>query len=231
MSVTRFLVTGGSQGIGAALVELASKAGHQVVFTGRNQQFIEAIVQKTGALGIRADVAVPEDNARTVDACMERMDGVDVLVNNAAYDYRADIGALDVARMKDLFETNVFGLVDITNRVVPQMKARKSGDIVNIASTSGMKGAAASTPYAASKWAVRGISQCWQAELRPHGIRVVSVCPSEVQTNFAGRTGRSNPNKLYAVDIAETIMAALNMPRRALWPELAVFANNPWKED
>jgi 3-oxoacyl-[acyl-carrier protein] reductase len=202
-----------------------------VVFTGRNQQFIEAIVQKTGALGIRADVAVPEDNARTVDACMERMDGVDVLVNNAAYDYRADIGALDVARMKDLFETNVFGLVDITNRVVPQMKARKSGDIVNIASTSGMKGAAASTPYAASKWAVRGISQCWQAELRPHGIRVVSVCPSEVQTNFAGRTGRSNPNKLYAVDIAETIMAALNMPRRALWPELAVFANNPWKED
>jgi 3-oxoacyl-[acyl-carrier protein] reductase len=231
MSVTRFLVTGGSQGIGAALVELASKAGHQVVFTCRNQQFIEAIVQKTGALGIRADVAVPEDNARTVDACMERMDGVDVLVNNAAYDYRADIGALDVARMKDLFETNVFGLVDITNRVVPQMKARKSGDIVNIASTSGMKGAAASTPYAASKWAVRGISQCWQAELRPHGIRVVSVCPSEVQTNFAGRTGRSNPNKLYAVDIAETIMAALNMPRRALWPELAVFANNPWKED
>ena len=94
-----------------------------------------------------------------------------------------------------------------------------------------MKGAAASTPYGASKWAVRGITQCWQAELRPHGIRVVSICPSEVQTNFGGRTGRNNPNKLYAIDIAETIMAALDMPRRALWPELAVFANNPWKED
>jgi 3-oxoacyl-[acyl-carrier protein] reductase len=94
-----------------------------------------------------------------------------------------------------------------------------------------MKGAAAATPYAASKWALRGISQCWQAELRPHGIRVICVCQSEVQTNCGGKVGRNNPNKLYAEDIGETIMAALNMPRRALWPELAVFANNPWKEE
>jgi 3-oxoacyl-[acyl-carrier protein] reductase len=122
-------------------------------------------------------------------------------------------------------------MVDITNRVVPLLKAQGEGDIVNIASTSGMKGAARGTVYAASKWAVRGISQCWQAELRPQGIRVISVCPSEVQTNWGGRTGRNNPNKLYAEDIARTIMAALDMPRRVLWPEVAVFANNPWKED
>lgn len=231
MEPARVLVTGGSQGIGAAVVELAIKAGHQVVFTGRNEELIGATARRTGAFGFHADVSVSDDNARTVDVCMERMGGVDVLVNNAAYAYRAEIGALDVAEMKKMFETNVFGLVDLTNRIVPQMKARGQGDIVNIASTSGMKGAATATPYAASKWAVRGISQCWQAELRPHGIRVVCVCPSEVQTNFGGKVGRNNPNKLYAEDIAETIMAALNMPRRALWPELAVFANNPWKED
>jgi 3-oxoacyl-[acyl-carrier protein] reductase len=231
MTPARFLVTGGSQGIGAAVVDLASKGGHQVVFTGRNALLIDAIARTTGAHGLQADVSVADDNARTVAACMERMGGVDVLVNNAAYAYRAEIGDLDVDQMKSMFDTNVFGLVDITNRVVPQMKARGSGDIVNIASTSGMKGAATATAYAASKWAVRGISQCWQAELRPHGIRVICVCPSEVQTNFGGRGGRNNPNKLYAVDIGETIMAALSMPRRALWPELAVFANNPWKED
>ncbi len=159
------------------------------------------------------------------------MGGVDVLVNNAGYAYRAEIGSLDLEEMRREFDTNVFGLVDITNRVVPLMKAQGAGDIVNIASTSGMKGAAGGTAYSGSKWAVRGISQCWQAELRPHGIRVVSLCPSEVQTDFGGRTGRNNPNKLYAADIAATIMAALDMPRRALWPELAVFANNPWKED
>jgi 3-oxoacyl-[acyl-carrier protein] reductase len=227
----RFLVTGGSQGIGAAIVAQACKAGHRVVFTGRNESLIETIARETGAYGVRADVAVADDNARTVAACTERMGGVDVLVNNAGYAYRAEIGALDVDKMKEMFDTNVFGLVDITNRVVPMMKARGLGDIVNIASTSGMKGAATATAYAASKWAVRGISQCWQAELRPHGIRVICVCPSEVQTNFGGRGGRNNPNKLYADDIAATIMAGLDMPRRALWPELAVFANNPWKED
>jgi len=231
MQASRFLVTGGSQGIGAAIVELACKAGHKVVFTGRNDQLIKQVAGKTGAHGVRADVSAGDDNARTVDACGEHMGGVDVLVNNAGFAYRAEIGALDIDAMKRMFDTNVFGLVDITNRVVPLMKAQGSGDIVNLASTSGMKGAAAGTSYSASKWAVRGITQCWQAELRPHGIRVTCVCPSEVQTNFGGRGGRNNPNKLYAEDIGATIMAALTMPRRTLWPELAVFANNPWKED
>ena len=230
MQPSRFLVTGGSQGIGAAIVEQARSAGHQVVFTGRNKELIDAVARKTGAVGLQADVSVPDENARTVAACHERMGGIDVLVNNAGYAYRGEIGALDVAKMKTMFETNVFGLVDLTNRIVPAMKERGEGDIVNLASTSGMKGAATATPYAASKWALRGISQCWQAELRPHGIRVVCICPSEVQTDFGGKVGRNNPNKLYAADIADTIMAALNMPRRALWPELAVFANNPWRE-
>ena len=231
MQVSRFLVTGGSQGIGEAIVEMARKDGHEVVFTGRNQQLIEKVAEKTGAHGLRADVSAADDNARTVETCLARMGGIDVLVNNAGYAYRGEIGALDMDAMRMMFETNVFGLVDITNRVVPLMKSRGAGDIVNVASTSGMKGAATATAYSASKWAVQGISQCWQAELRPHGIRVVCVCPSEVQTHFGGQVGRNNPNKLYAEDIGATILAALNMPRRALWPELAVFANNPWKEN
>jgi 3-oxoacyl-[acyl-carrier protein] reductase len=231
MTPRRFLITGGTQGIGAALVRQARKAGHHVVFTGRNDSLIQQVANETGAGGVDADITRADDNARTVSECQSRMGGIDVLVNNAGYAYRGEIGAMDVAAMRAMFETNVFGLVDITNRVVPLMKAQRDGDIVNIASTSGMKGAATATAYAGSKWAVRGISQCWQAELRPHGIRVTSLCPSEVQTNFGGRTGRNNPNKLYADDIAATIMAALDMPRRVLWPELAVFANNPWKED
>ena len=231
MTPRRFLVTGGSQGIGAAVVEQARQAGHQVVFTGREDARMKDVAGRTGAHGVRADVGRPDDNARTLQACHDRMGGVDVLVNNAGYAYRAEIGSLDLDEMRREFDTNVFGLVDLTNRVVPLMKAQGSGDIINIASTSGMKGAPGGTAYSGSKWAVRGISQCWQAELRPHGIRVVCLCPSEVQTDFGGRSGRNNPNKLYAADIAATIMAALDMPRRALWPELAVFANNPWKDD
>jgi 3-oxoacyl-[acyl-carrier protein] reductase len=102
---------------------------------------------------------------------------------------------------------------------------------VNISSTSGINGHHNGTAYSASKWAVRGISQCWQAELRPHDIRVFSICPSEVQTNWGGRTGRSAPNKLFAPDIADAVMAALSAHRRALWPEMAVFATNPWSSE
>src|SRR5262249_14426469 len=151
----RFLITGGSQGIGAALVEAARQAGHDVVFTGRSEPAIQEVARKTGSYGLHADVSSTTDNAKTLEACLERMGGVDVLVNNAGYAYRAEIGSIDIDAMKKVFETNVFGLVDITNRVVPLMKAQGSGDIVNVASTSGMKGAATATPYGASKWAVR----------------------------------------------------------------------------
>ena len=230
MDKRRFLITGGSQGIGAALVAAAREAGDEVVFTGRNDELIAAVAADTGALGLRADVSVPGDNARTVAECHRRMGGIDVLVNNAGFGYFATIGELELERMKAMFDTNVFGLVDLTNRVVPEMKERERGDIVNIASTSGIKGHPGGTSYSASKWAVRGISQCWQAELRPHGIRVVCICPSEVQTDWGGKTGRNNPNKLFASDIAQAILSSLAADRRALWPELAVFATNPWKE-
>ena len=231
MDKQRFLVTGGSQGIGAALVALARKEGHDVVFTGRDQARIDRVAAESGAHGLRADVARPADNQRTVEASVEQMGGIDVLVNNAGVGYLAEIGALDMARMRALFDINVFGLVDLTNRVAPMLKAQQRGYIFNIASTSGMKGGKAGTVYAASKWALRGISQSWQTELRPHGVHVTCVCPSEVQTDWMGRTGRNNPNKLYAADIAEAILAVLRMHPRALWPEFAIFANNPWKED
>jgi 3-oxoacyl-[acyl-carrier protein] reductase len=231
MQTRRFLITGGSQGIGAAIVEHARKAGHQVVFTGRNDAEITRVANATGATGVRADVAVDADNARTVEQCQTVMGGIDVLINNAGTGYIAEVGEIDMAKMRALFGINVFGMVDLTNRVAPLMKAQGHGDIVTIASTSGTKGAKGYTAYAGSKWAVRGITQCWQAELRPHGIRVMCVLPSEVQTNWMGRTGRNNPNKLYARNIAETIFAALEMPRNVLWPEVPVFANNPWKED
>ncbi len=231
MQTQRFLITGGSQGIGAAIVAQAREAGHQVVFTGRQEAEIAAVAKATGAHGIKADVAIDADNARTVETCVSVMGGIDVLINNAGTGYSAEIGDLDINKMRQLFGINVFGMVDLTNRVAPLMKTQGSGDIVNLASTSGTKGAKGGTAYSGSKWAVRGISQCWQAELRPHGIRVVCICPSEVQTNWMGKTGRNNPNKLYAADIAATVMAGLNMPRRVLWTELAVFANNPWKED
>src|SRR4051794_36355515 len=104
MDAKRFLITGGSQGIGAALVRAAREAGNDVVFTGRNESLIAEVANETGAYGVRADVSSADDNARTVAACRDRLGGVDVLVNNAGYAYRAEIGALDVRAMRDMFE-------------------------------------------------------------------------------------------------------------------------------
>ena len=129
--------------------------------------------------------------------------------------------------MRKMFETNVFGLVDITNRVVPLMKAQAQGDIVNIASTPGMKGAATATSYGSSKWAVRGISQCWQAELET-ARHPGHVCARRCPINF--EAGRPHQSQQATRRTSATIMARSTCPPCA-WPELAVFANNPWKED
>src|SRR5262245_35891069 len=135
MQSKRFLVTGGSQGIGAALVRLARAAGHHVVFTGRKESLIAQVAAETGAHGVHADVSVASDNAKTVEACTARMGGVDVLINNAGFAYRGEIGALDVEAMKRVFDTNVFGLVDIANRLLPLMKPEQHGRVVNVTAT------------------------------------------------------------------------------------------------
>src|SRR5574341_1599293 len=95
MAAKRFLITGGSQGIGAWLVAHARKAGHQVVFTGRNRSRVEEVARETGAHGVVADVSVDADNARAVQACMQEMSGIDVLINNAGVGYSAEIGSID----------------------------------------------------------------------------------------------------------------------------------------
>lgn len=230
MDKKRILITGGSRGIGAALVARACAAGNRVLFTGRQEEALRCVASETGAKAFRADISQPDDNAATAAAVADSLGGIDILINNAGYGCGGPIGELDVAAMRTMFDTNVFGLVDLTNRLVPLMKEQGHGDIVNISSTSGIKGHANGTAYSASKWALRGISQCWQAELRPHNIRVFCVCPSEVQTGWGGRKPGMNPNKLFAEDIAEAIFGALALPRRALLPEFAIFATNPWTE-
>lgn len=228
MQPLRILITGGTKGIGESLVRVSRRIGHQVVFTGRDEAAMTALADATGAHGLRADVSSEADNARTVEFAVEKMGGVDVLVNNAAVGYWGEIGAIDMAEVRRLFDVNLFGLIDLTNRVVPLFKKQNRGDIVNVASTSGMKGHERGTAYAGSKWALRGASQCWQAELRRHNVRVICVCPSEVQTGFGGEEPGKKPNKLFADDIAGSIVGCLSMDRRGFIPEFAVFATNPW---
>ncbi len=118
----------------------------------------------------------------------------------------------------------------MTREVIPHLRKSGGGDIVNISSTSGLKGGKNATIYSSSKFALRSMTESWQAELRPDDIRVILVNPSYVQTEFGGAPARTefDPKFLRAEDIAHAVVGALTMERRGFVPEVTVFATNPF---
>jgi 3-oxoacyl-[acyl-carrier protein] reductase len=137
---------------------------------------------------------------------------------------------MDRSKFDAVFATNVTGAMLMAREAAKHFIERKSGNIVNICSTASLRGAANGTAYYASKFALRGMTECWRAELRPYNVRVFLVNPSEVITNFgaaAGLAQKDNPTKLRGEDIAWMIKGALEMNDRGFTPELTIFATNP----
>ena len=160
--------------------------GAKVLITGRSYDKIETVKQRLGVQGVSFDISDLENVAAKTEECVKLLGGrVDVLINNAGI---GDFGPLDEINMTsflEVFNTNVFGLALLTKELVPIMKKQNQGTIINIGSSASVRGFKNGSVYAASKFAVRALSQCWQAELRPHNIRVCQVNPSEVTTAFA----------------------------------------------
>ena len=224
------LVTGGSLGIGRGTAELLIKKGAKVAITGRNKERLLAAATEMGAFPIHADVAKEEDCLRTFKEFLAHFGHLDILINNAGIG--GDFGHLEdvtVADFEKVFSVNVFGAAVMGREAANIFKKQNHGDIVNIASTAALKGFARGTVYAASKFALRGMTQCWQAELRKHNVRVILINPSEVQTHFfGGAPTEFAPNKLVSDDIAHAIAGALEMENRGFIPELTVWATNPY---
>jgi 3-oxoacyl-[acyl-carrier protein] reductase len=130
-----------------------------------------------------------------------------------------------------VFATNVTGAMLMAREAAKHFVERKAGNIVNIGSTAAVRGAARGTAYYASKFALRGMTECWRAELRPFNVRVMLVNPSEVLTDFNATAGleqqADNPTKLHGEDIAHAVRSALEMEDRGFITELTVFATNP----
>ena len=225
------LVTGGSSGIGFAIAKSLIEAGSQVAITGRNQKRLDDAAKLLGALPIKADVSSEDDVKRTYREFFEKFGHLDILVNNAAFGERRPLVEMDRAKFDAILQTNVMGLMLMSREAAKHFIERKRGNIVNIGSTAGVRGAANGTSYYASKFAVRGMTECWRGELRAHNVRVILINPSEVLTNFAATAGFSqtddNPTKLQAEDIAHVVKSALEMNDRGFTTELTVFATNP----
>ena len=225
----RVLVTGGSVGIGHAIAKQALAKGARVVVNGRDAARLEAAAQELGTDAAPGDVG--RDAEAIVARAVDRLGGLDVLVNNAGWGRRMPLDELDPAVFEEMWRTNVLGAALMAKHALPHLLDAGGGSIVNIASTASKRGYASGSAYASTKFALAGMTQCWQAELRPQDVRVILIQPSEVQTGFGGKDPDRplDPNKLVSDDIAHAVVAALEMDRRGFIPELTVYATNPWK--
>lgn len=228
---SKILLTGGSSGLGKAMAKVLTEAGAKVLITGRNAEKVTQVAKEIGCLGLAFDVSDYNNISAKTQEALQLLGGIDVLINNAGIGTFPLLGNISIEDFERVFSTNVFGLTLLTQEVLPHFKAQKQGNIINIASTAALKGFARGSVYAASKFALRALTQCWQAELRKENIRVMQVNPSEVPTAFNQDDRVERPDqahKLSAVEIAHSIKAVLEMDNRGFIPELSVWATNPW---
>ena len=191
-----------------------------MAITGRNQNRLADAAKAIGAHPIKADVSSEDDVTRTYREFFDTFGHLDILVNNAAFGERRSLVEMDRAKFDAILQTNVMGMMLMSSEAAKHFIERKSGNIVNIGSTAGVRGAANGTAYYASKFAVRGMTECWRAELRQHNVRVILINPSEVLTNFRRDGGvladDDNPTKLQAEDIAHVVKVGARDERSRL---------------
>src|SRR5262247_3057296 len=224
------LVTGGSSGIGYSIAKVLIEAGAQVAITGRDEKKLYKAAESLHAVPIRADVVNEADVQRTYREVLQAFGHLDILVNNAGVGLFKKLVDIDRESFDAVFATNVTGTMLMGREAAKHFIERKKGNIVNICSTASHRGAANGTTYYASKFALRGMTECWRAELRQYNVRVFLINPSEVITNFGAAIGieqKDNPTKLRGEDIAWMVRAALEMNDRGFTPELTIFATNP----
>ncbi|MBC7805682.1 MAG: SDR family NAD(P)-dependent oxidoreductase [Akkermansiaceae bacterium] len=189
MSRTWF-ITGTSTGFGRELAVAALDAGNKVVATARKPEVLSDLTAKYGekVLAVRLDITSQADIDAAVKSATDTFGQIDVLVNNAGYGVFGGFEEITEAQLRAQYETNVFGTVAVTRAVLPQMRARKSGHILNVSSTLGLVSIPGTSAYASSKFAVEGISEALAAEVAPLGIKVIIVEPGAFKTAF-GATG------------------------------------------
>ena len=226
----RALITGGATGIGRAVAAELVAGGARVAVCGRRQESLDAVARELGVTALRGDVADEEQACRVVAGADDALGGVNVLVNNAAVGYFAPLLETRYDDVRRVLETNVVGALVVGRECARRFVAAGGGTIVNVGSTAAQKGFPGGSSYAASKFALSALTECWRAELRTHGVRVMQVNPSEVQTEF-GRGGRPrteyDETRLRAEDVAHVIVSLLTLDARGFVTDTTLWATNP----
>jgi 3-oxoacyl-[acyl-carrier protein] reductase len=229
------LVTGATHGIGRATTSAFGRAGYRVGVCARTAAAVDALVAELEGEGITAagapaDVGDPEQVRRAVGAVVGRLGEIGVLVNNAGVLIARPFEELSLEDWDTTMATNLRSLYLVTRAVLPGMRQRGGGTIVNVASLAGRNGFVGGTAYTASKHAVLGFGRSLMLELRKDGIRVITVCPGSVDTAML-RDQPLLPTKseriLRPEDVADTILHAVELPGRAMVSELDIRPTNP----
>lgn len=229
------IVTGGGRGLGKAVALILASEGVNVGITGRNEENLKMTVDEIQKLGVKAAYAVFSiDNEIHVKAGIEsivgQLGGIDILINNAGIGDFGSIEDMSSEVWEQVIKTNLFGVYYAAKAVYPFLKERGEGDIINVASTAGLKGGPNMSAYAASKAAVVSLSQSMMAEWRKQNIRVVTLTPSTIASDMSIEGGLTdgNPEKvLQPEDFAEWVRDILKMNRRALIANGSIFSTNP----
>lgn len=224
------IVTGGSSGIGLEITKELTAQGAKVFITGRNEDNLKKAAAETGASYAVADAADENQVIAAFEKAKSTLNGYNVLINNAAYGSFGLLKDQDTKVFEQILATNVTGAMIAGREAAKHFIENNFGNIINISSTAGNAGFAGGTAYVASKFALKGMTECWRAELRKSNIRVMLVNPSEVQTPFYKALGGErphNPTKLEASEIAHLVIAMLSMRDVGFITEATVFATNP----
>ncbi len=229
------LVTGAGKGIGRAVAVALAREGVHVGLLARTESQLQEVAQELQALGVRTAVA-PADVAdrAAVEAAVayirQALGPVDILVNNAGIGTFAKFLDMAPEAWEEIVRVNLFGVYYVTRAVLPGMIERQTGDIVNVASTAGQRGAAGTSAYSASKFALLGLTESLMQEVRKQNIRVSALTPSTVATELAigNHLTDGNPDKvMQAEDLAELIIAQLKLNRRVFIKEAGMWSTNP----
>ncbi|WP_448698755.1 oxidoreductase [Mucilaginibacter sp. AW1-3] len=208
-----WFITGCSTGFGRELAKEVLALGNRVAVAARNTNDVADIVAgyPDTAIAVKLDVTKADEIKAATAQVKQKFGRIDVLVNNAGIGYFGAIEESEEDEVRRMFEINVFGLANVTNSVLPVMRAQRSGHIVNIASIGGLVGFPGVGFYNATKFAVDGYSEALSKETAPLGIKVTVIAPSGFRTDWAGRS--ANNSKIIIDDYKETAEANKNAIR------------------
>ncbi|MGV3704413.1 MAG: 3-ketoacyl-ACP reductase [Arcticibacter sp.] len=229
------LVTGAGKGIGRAIAIALANEGVHVALLARTESDLITLSREIEEKGVKSAIAAADiSNIESVNSAVQQIQNslgnIDILINNAGIAKFGKFMDLEPAEWEDQIKVNLFGTYYVTRAVIPQMIDRKTGDIVNISSTAGLKGAPATSAYSASKFGVLGLTDSLMQEMRKHNIRVTALTPSTVVTDLAKSSNLINNNEervMHPEDLAELIIAQLKLNRRVFVKDASMWSTNP----